>query len=118
MYLAKTHSTSTVDQTLPTTSKKATAANWIEGKSDQNKTGHMQHTQESFPEVPGPGDQGSWHYRALPALFFIRPLFTRAEDVAGFPSTWEQIQILRQNEKTEMYILNERTGQNHSKRTK
>lgn len=61
---------------------------------------HMQHTLETFPEVPGPGEQGTLHNRALSDLFFIRPLPSRTGDVAKFPNTEKQAKRLRQNEKT------------------
>ena len=65
VYLVKMHPTPGVDQTLLTTAKRATADNWTEGIRVQNKTGNMQHTEESFPEVSGPGEQGTLCYRAL-----------------------------------------------------
>lgn len=32
---------------------------WFEGKSGKNTTGHTKYTQESLPEAPSPGGQGT-----------------------------------------------------------
>ena len=53
------------------------------------------------------------HYRALHDLLLIKPLLSRA-DVMDFPNIEKQTQRVRQNEETEDYVPNERTGQNHS----
>ena len=55
------------------------------------------------------------HCRALEDLFFVRPLLSRAGDVADFPNTQKQTQRVMQNEETEQDVPNERTGQNHRK---
>ena len=65
-----------------------------------------------------PGEQGILHCRVLQDLFFIRLLLSKAENIADFPSTQKQTQSIKQNEGTEKYAPNERTGQNHSKREK
>ena len=54
-----------------------------------------------FPEVPGSGEQGTPHCRALQDLFFIRPRLSTAEDTADFPNTEKQTQRVRQNAKKE-----------------
>ena len=38
-------------------------------------------------EAPGSGEQGTLHCRALQDLVLIRPLHSRAGDVADFPNT-------------------------------
>ena len=78
----------------------------------------MQHTLETFMEVSGPGEQGTPSGRALQDLFFIRSLPSRTGDRVDFLNTQQQVQRLRQNEKTEKFILNERRGQGHSQRSK
>jgi len=40
-----------------------------------------------FPEVPGPGEEGTLYCRAPQYLFFIKPLPSRIEDVTNFPNT-------------------------------
>ena len=59
----------------------------------------MQHTLETLPEVPDPGEQGTLHSRALHDLFLIRLLPSSAEDAADFPNTHRG----RQNEETEKF---------------
>ena len=71
---------------------------------------HTQHTQHT-PEAPGSGEQGTLHYRTLQKLFFIKPLLSRTGDVSDFPNTQKQTERVRQNEETEEYVPNERTGQ-------
>jgi len=39
-----------------------------------------------LPEVPGPGEQGTLHCRALQDLFFIRLLSLRAREMPEFPN--------------------------------
>lgn len=57
------------------------------------------------------------HYRT--SFFFIRPPLSRTGDIADFPNTEKQIQKVRQNEKMEECVPNERTGKkNHCKRVK
>ena len=68
------------------------------------------------PEAPSSGEQGTLHCRAQQDLFFIRTLLARAGYVAVFLNINNQ--RLRQNEETKEYDLNERIGQNHSKRPK
>ena len=46
----------------------------------------MQQTLETLLEVPGPGEQGALHGRAL----FIRTLTSRKGDVVDFPNTQKQ----------------------------
>ena len=60
-------------------------------------------------KAPGSGEQGILH-RMLQELFFIRPLLSRAEHVVDFPDTEKQTQKFKQNEVTEEYVPNERTG--------
>ena len=76
----------------------------------------MQPTQETFPEIPGPGEQGTLHCRALQGLFFIRLLSLRAREIADFPNTQKKIQKVRQNEETQKHLPDRKTGSNHSKR--
>ena len=45
------------------------------------------HTLELFPEVPGPGVQGTVRGKALEHLFFIRSLLSSIGDAADFPNT-------------------------------
>ena len=42
---------------------------------------------QGIPEVPDSGEQCALHYRALQDHLFIRPLFSRAGDIADFPNT-------------------------------
>ena len=102
----------------PQQAKRASADDWTEGISGQDTTEHRQNTLETFPEVPGFGEQGKLHYRALQEFFFIRPLPSRAGDVADLPNVQQQTQGGRQNEDTEECVPNERTGQYHNKRPK
>ena len=46
---------------------------------------HTKHIGET-PEVPGSGEEGTLRCRALQDLFFIRPLLSRAGDIADFPN--------------------------------
>ena len=46
----------------------------------------MQHI-EDILEVPGSGEQGTSHFRALRDLLFTRPLPSRVGDIANFPNT-------------------------------
>lgn len=39
------------------------------------------------PEAPGSGEQGTLDYRAPQDLSFIKPLISRAGDVADIPNT-------------------------------
>ena len=39
------------------------------------------------PEVPSSDKQGTLHCKALQDLFFIKPLFSRAEHIADVPNT-------------------------------
>lgn len=64
--------------------------------------------------MPGPSEQGTLHYKVLQDLFLIKQLLSRTEAVSDFPNTEKD----RQNEDTEKYGLNERTGQNHGRRSK
>ena len=48
--------------------------------------------------MPGSGEQGTLHCRALQDLFFTRPLLVRAEDMADLPNTQKQTDRVRQNE--------------------
>lgn len=41
---------------------------------------------EDTSEMPGSGEQGALHYRALQDHFFIRPLLLRVGDVIVFPN--------------------------------
>ena len=50
-----------------------------------NSRVHATHIAD-IPEVPGPGKQGTLHYRAPQDLFFIKPLLARAEDELTFPT--------------------------------
>ena len=59
--------------------------------------------------MPGSSEQGKLHPRALQDLFFIKPLFSGADDVADFPNT--QKQRPRQNKETEKYVSNEKREQ-------
>ena len=68
--------------------------------------------------MPGSSEQETVHCRTLKDLFFIRLLLSRTGNVAEFPDTQKQTQRVRQNEETEEYVANERTGQNCSKRPK
>lgn len=54
--------------------KRDTTDQWTEGKSSKDTTGHIQHTEESLPEVPGPWEHGTLHCRAFQDLLFIRTL--------------------------------------------
>lgn len=47
------------------------------------------------PEVPGSGEQGTLHHRALQNLFFINPLVSRTGDIADFSNTLKQAQRVR-----------------------
>jgi len=48
----------------PQQAKRASVDDWPEGKSGQGKIAdHTQHTLETLPEVPGPGEQGTLHSR-------------------------------------------------------
>ena len=60
--------------------------------------------------MQGFGEQETLHGRALQDLFFIMPLLSNADYVADFPNTQKQTWIIRQNEKKEEYVPNERTG--------
>lgn len=75
----------------------------------------MQHTLEILPEVPGPGKQETLHGTALHDLFFIT---LKIGDIADFPNTQKHAQRLRQNEKTDELVPNERTGQGYGQRSK
>ena len=62
-----------------------------------------------IPAAQGLRKQDTLHCQALQD-FFIKPLPSRTEDVADFPNTQKKAQKLRQNEKTEEFVPNERTG--------
>lgn len=53
-------------------------------------------------------------HRSLQYLLFIRPLFSSGGDIAVFPNTEKLTQRVGKNGETEEYVLDERTGQNHS----
>ena len=67
--------------------------------------------------MPGSGEEGTLHCRAIQDHFFIRPLLARAGDIDDFPNTQKQLQRVRQNKETEEYVPNERTGQKLQKET-
>ena len=72
---------------FPQQAKGTTADDWTEGKHGSATTvRHMKHTQDTH-EVPGSGEQRTLYCRALEDLFFIKPLSSRARDVANFPNT-------------------------------
>lgn len=50
-----------------------------------NSRAHRTHIGDA-PEVPGSGAQGTLHCSTLQDLF-IRPLSSKAEDIADFPNT-------------------------------
>ena len=72
---------------------------------------------ETISEAPGSGEQETLHSRALQDVFFIRPSISTARDIEDFPKTEKQAET-SQNEKTEEFDPNERTGQGHSQRSK
>lgn len=53
-------------------------------------------------------------HRSLQYLLFIRALFSSGGDIAVFPNTEKLTQRVGKNGETEEYVLDERTGQNHS----
>ena len=67
--------------------------------------------------MPGSGEQRTQHWtqhsRALQHLFFIKSFLSRAEDTADFLNMEKQTRKGRENEETEKFIPNERTGQGH-----
>jgi len=69
------------------------------------------------PEVSGSAEQGMLHCRALQDLF-IKAIPSRTGDVPDSPNIQKQAQRLRQNEMTEEFDPNERTGQGHGQRSK
>ena len=48
---------------------------------------NMQHTLETFLEVPDPGEQRTLHGSEQQDILFIRPLPSRTGDIADFPNT-------------------------------
>ena len=56
----------------------------------------------------GPGEEGQLPGRALQNIFFKKPLPSKTGDVADFPNTEKQAERLRQNEKTEEFVPNEK----------
>lgn len=52
-----------------------------------NSRGYTTHTVVHTSEVPGSGEQGTLQCRALQDFFYIRPLLSRAGDVADFANT-------------------------------
>ena len=77
--------------------------------SSHNTRVHATHIGDT-PEVPVSGEEGTLHFRALQDLFFIKLLLSRVGDITDFPNTWKWTQKVRQNEETEEYVPNERTG--------
>ena len=59
------------------------------------KSRDRQHRQKTLPKVPGPREQGTLHCRASQDLFFIKPIPSKARDVADF-NTQKQTQRGRQ----------------------
>ena len=47
---------------------------------------HTTHKGDTL-EMPGSGEQGTLHCRALQDVFFICPLLSITRDIAGFPNT-------------------------------
>ena len=93
----------------------------LKGKVTQhNNNSRMQatHIGDSL-EVPGSGEEGTLHCRALQELFFIKSLFSRAEKYLTFLTQRnrhrEIEKIKRQRNKFQM---KKKTGQNHNKRSK
>lgn len=60
----------------------------------------MQHTLETLSKIPGFGEEGTLHSKALQDLLFIKPLPSRTGDKANFTNIQKQEQRLEQNEKT------------------
>ena len=69
------------------------------------------------PNVPGSTKQGMFGCKALQNLFCMRPLLSRARDKTYFLTQRNRYKK-RQNDETEEYAPNERTGQNHSEKAK
>lgn len=59
----------------------------------------MHHTLETHLEVPGPGEQGTQHCRALQDIYFIRSLCSRNGNVGDFPKTQKQARDLEKKKK-------------------
>lgn len=57
--------------------------------------------------MPGCGEQRTLFYKPPGDLFFIRPLLSRARNVANFPNTQKQTQIIGQNEETKEHVPDE-----------
>ena len=51
-----------------------------------NSRVHATYSEYTF-EVPSSGEQGALYCTEPEDLFFIKPLFARAEDIANFPNT-------------------------------
>ena len=63
------------------------------------------------PKVLGSGELGILCQTTVQGLSFIRPLLSKAGDIADFPNTLKK--RVRENEESERYIPNERRRQNH-----
>ena len=64
----------------------------LKGKAAQPQEQGTHNTHGDTLEVPGSGELGTRHCRALRDLFLIRPLPSKAEDAADFPNTKKQTQ--------------------------
>ena len=64
------------------------------------------------PEAPGSGKQGTLDCRAPQDLCFIKPLISRAGDVADIPNTQKETEGVGHSEETKECVSNEknRTG--------
>ena len=87
---------------------------WRQMWLSHNSRVHTAHIGDSSG-APGSSEQGAVHYSTPYSLFFIRPWLSKSGDVADFPNTQKQRQKIRQNEETEEYVPNDRTGKKQQK---
>ena len=95
----------------PQKAKKAIANDWTKGKRGLTTTIECAQHIGDTSEVPVSGDQRTLHCNAPQDLFFIRPLLSKAGDIADVPKILKNSHRVTQNEDTEEYIPNERTRQ-------
>ena len=60
------------------------ADDWTKAKEAKPQQEGTHNTHRDIPEAPDSGEQGTLHSQTLQELFLIRPLLSRARDVADF----------------------------------
>ena len=87
----------------------------LKDKTARTAAEHIQHTLETLSEAPSPRKEGSLHRMALQGSLHHKAITLKNRRLSD---TEKQAQKLRQNEKTEEFVPNERIGQGHGQRSR